>query len=252
MKRVNWRLLLILLIFGGGLIFMTGKDFITSLQKPVDLNELEASEIKPGMHIKTDIFAALDAFASEETWTENKNGSTSPKKTSNQYYIIPVGVESVQYMGLEVRAADFSTMDTIMDNTYAWVIGEAEDLGDTSYTVEGTIEKLEGELDQYFGEWFTDTGFLGEDDPGPYLVHYMLVTRSFKNVQVMFGLGVLLLVLAGLYVFLRIRKNNKAADTALAADGAAADPAAPVPAAAPKARTDDEYENANKTDRGMN
>ena len=68
----------------------------------------------------------------------------------------------------------------------------------------------------------------------------------------MFGLGVLLLVLAGLYVFLRIRKNSKAADSALAADGAAADPAAPVPAAAPKARTDDEYENANKTDRGMN
>ncbi len=47
------------------------------------------------------------------------------------------------------------------------------------------VEKLEGELDQYFGEWFTDTMFFGEEDPSPYLVHYMISPRDFFVVRVM-------------------------------------------------------------------
>lgn len=262
MKRINWRLLAILLIFGGGLVVMSGKDFITSLKKPVDLYDLTASEVKAGMHIKTDINAALDTFASEETWTENKDGSRTPKKTSNQYYVMPVG--EMEYMALEVPSSDFATLDTIMDNTYAWYMDEADDFGDVTYPFEGTIEKLDGELDQYFGEWFTDTGFMGTEDPEPYLVHYMLVRRSFTSVQVMFGIGVLLLLVAALSVVRCIRKSKQApvepqvaaADDALASAGIPVGSAASAPTAAPaaekKTRTDDEYENANKTDRGMN
>ena len=65
------------------------------------------------------------------------------------------------------------------------------------------MEKLEGELDQYFGEWFTDTMFFGEEDPSPYLVHYMISPRDFFAVRVMAvagmaaaALGILLLVLS--------------------------------------------------------
>lgn len=258
MKRINWRLLAILLVFGGGLVVMSGKDFITSLKKPVDLYDLSASEIKPGLHIKTEIDAALDTFASEETWTENKDGSRTPKKTSNQYYVIPVG--DSEFMAVEVKASGFATLDTIMDNTYAYYMGEADDWGDTTYPFEGTIEKLDGELDQYFGEWFTDTGFMGTEDPEPYLLHFMLVRRSYSSVQAMFGVGVLLLLLAALYVARCVRKGKQSpaepqvapADDTLASVGVPVTPAAPASPAVKKPRSDDEYENANKTDRGMN
>ena len=170
---------LVLLVIGVVLLWFSGKDFLTSLKAPVDLNEagFTADQVEEGMHVKTDIYAALDTFASEETWTENKDGSSTPKETAHQYYIIPVG--EMEYMALEIGSSgsQFSTMSAIMDETYAYLTDAAADLGTTILPVEGTVEKLEGELDQYFGEWFTDTMFFGEEDPSPYLVHYMISPR---------------------------------------------------------------------------
>ena len=196
---------LVLLVIGVVLLWFSGKDFLTSLKAPVDLNEagFTADQVEEGMHVKTDIYAALDTFASEETWTENKDGSSTPKETAHQYYIIPVG--EMEYMALEIGSSgsQFSTMSAIMDETYAYLTDAAADLGTTILPVEGTVEKLEGELDQYFGEWFTDTMFFGEEDPSPYLVHYMISPRDFFAVRVMAvagmaaaALGILLLVLS--------------------------------------------------------
>ena len=162
-------LAVVLLVIGVVLLWFSGKDFLTSLKAPVDLNEagFTADQVEEGMHVKTDIYAALDTFASEETWTENKDGSSTPKETAHQYYIIPVG--EMEYMALEIGSSgsQFSTMSAIMDETYAYLTDAAADLGTTILPVEGTVEKLEGELDQYFGEWFTDTMFFGEEDPSP-------------------------------------------------------------------------------------
>ena len=96
---------LVLLVIGVVLLWFSGKDFLTSLKAPVDLNEagFTADQVEEGMHVKTDIYAALDTFASEETWTENKDGSSTPKETAHQYYIIPVG--EMEYMALEIGSS---------------------------------------------------------------------------------------------------------------------------------------------------
>ena len=53
-------------------------------------------------------------------------------------------------MALEIGSSgsQFSTMSAIMDETYAYLTDAAADLGTTILPVEGTVEKLEGELDQ--------------------------------------------------------------------------------------------------------
>ena len=118
---------LVLLVIGVVLLWFSGKDFLTSLKAPVDLNEagFTADQVEEGMHVKTDIYAALDTFASEETWTENKDGSSTPKETAHQYYIIPVG--EMEYMALEIGSSgsQFSTMSAIMDETYAYLTDAA-------------------------------------------------------------------------------------------------------------------------------
>ena len=82
---------LVLLVIGVVLLWFSGKDFLTSLKAPVDLNEagFTADQVEEGMHVKTDIYAALDTFASEETWTENKDGSSTPRRDGSSILYYP-------------------------------------------------------------------------------------------------------------------------------------------------------------------
>ncbi len=100
---------LVLLVIGVVLLWFSGKDFLTSLKAPVDLNEagFTADQVEEGMHVKTDIYAALDTFASEETWTENKDGSSTPKRRLINIILSPWAKWSIWPWRSALPAANF-------------------------------------------------------------------------------------------------------------------------------------------------
>ena len=211
--KMNFRLVAILTIIGGGLLYLTCGNVIISLKSPVDFTKVAAEEIKPRIRAEGEVYAVLDYFAEEETWTENKDGSTTPKKKSSKYFVIPVGEN--KFMAIEGFSRDFAAFDTIIENTTAYMMGKTDTLDKKTLPFVGTVEKLDDELLQYFKEWFVDTEYLGTtniSEINEYILPYMLVNRSFTAVWISFGIGVLLLALDAVYLILFFKKKKKIMD----------------------------------------
>ncbi len=165
---------IILAVVGGVFLFQSVPEWITSIKQPVDASEIVEEQVKAGTHVQGEIFAIVDSFASEQTWTENGDGSRTAKKTSNVYYIIPVGEQS--YIGVECPASNKSSYDTLCDATWEWLSGETEYINADSIEFEGRIVKMEDELYQYMVEWFQDMeyfGDAGEEEIKTYVLPYM-------------------------------------------------------------------------------
>lgn len=202
----------VLVLLCGVMIFLNFGDYIAMFRAPVDFNELAAGEVGENMRVEGDVYAILDQFANEETWTE-KNGSKSPKKVSRQYYIIPVG--DSEFMGLSAMPDDFSGYDAIMDATYDYLMdAEAEYIDSEPIHFVGKTSKMEDELFQYFKEWFVDSEYLGTTETAvidTYVVPIMLESRSWTVIRVMFGINVLLILILVLLLVLYLRKRKKEA-----------------------------------------
>lgn len=203
--------LIIIGIIGGMLIFVSADEAVTSFKSPVDINELTANELVGNLKIDTEIYSILDCFANEESWTENKDGSRTPSKTSRQYYIIPIGEE--EYMALEAKPEKFKKYDEIMEDTYNYIVGDSDSLGVKPEKFLGYTKKLDEELDRYLLEWFQDTEFLNTTDETEirqYISSYMLVPTDFKASRVMLGIGIIciLAVIAVISILLIVKKKQ--------------------------------------------
>lgn len=219
MKRLPIGVMVPTLVIGIMALFMVLPEFFISLKKPVDfnmltnadLNMLATAESKNGLHVEGDVYLILDTFATEETYTENKDGSRTPPKVSGYYYIIPVGDGS--YIGIEGSVDNRSDFVAIDDSTWAWLIDEAADLDPNAYYhYEGYIEKMDDELYQYFVEWFQDMEWFETTDAAqitPYALPLMIKPMSPGLMPLMI-IGFAMIALNVLFVVLHMNYKKKA------------------------------------------
>lgn len=180
---------------------------IARMQKPIDLEQAAEADLAPGKHVQGDVFAILDSFASEETWTENKDGSRTAKKTSKIYYIVPVGEES--YIGLECYAKDKASHETLNTATLNWLAGETEYIEGETVPFDGRLVKMDDELYQYMVEWFQDVEYFEEGvDAKQYVLPYMLAPFS-PGLNTMLIIGGVLLAAAAIVLAVTLAKEKK-------------------------------------------
>lgn len=201
MKKIS-RAGLILFILGVACLWISLGDTITSFKQAKDFEDLLDAGAVPGDHVSGDVIFLLDPFASKQTWTENsKTGSTTPKKTSSQYYVVPGGEG---YMGLTVNSKDFSAADKLVDQTYDYLSGgdvPAQELTIDARVVvmdEELAEMFRDEMKEYYG--YTDQEL---DDMGPIL---MVEPRAFATIRAFCGVGAALLIVGVVVLVLRWRK----------------------------------------------
>lgn len=205
------RIFFVILIAGLFLTISSGKYFFASLKKPVDIMEVSAEEIKKGARVETELYVAMDSFASEETWRE-ENGRKTGSHTSKCFYIIPVGDQ--EYMALEGTKSQIQTLDAICDETLSYLLGEVEYVGENTLRYEGYVTAMDDELEQYYYEWFTDNDwFASEEELNQYVLPYMVEHVDFRNSQILFGIGAALLLVDAVFVVLYLRKRQKPAES---------------------------------------
>ena len=198
--------------------------WLVTLKTPVDFNMLSEEEVRSGVRVEGEVYAILDSFAIEESWTENSNGSVTPKETSNYYYIIPIGTES--YAALEVRAGDHGAYDDVADATWSYLIGESDTLGADTVHFDGYITTMEDDLYDLFVEWFQDAEYFGTTDAAmiqAYAMPYMLTTYSLSGTYTVMAIGVGAWLLAVLLLVLYLRGRKKRQQAAAAVSAAPAD-----------------------------
>lgn len=189
------------------LLFQSTPDFIASLKPAIDPTQVSASEIKPGAHVKTEVFMLIDNFASEETYTKNSNGSRTPSKISAKYYIFPVGEE--EYMALRGGSKNYANLDAIVKATHEFVSSGTGDFGQKTVEIEGVVKKMDSELLQYYTEWFTDNEFFNQgENPDDYVLNYCVEPRDFTAVRILFGVGAGIFLLDALYLFRQYKKGK--------------------------------------------
>ena len=193
---------IILILIGGVMVFSAGGDFIVSFKPAVSFQDmLDGKEVKAGSHVAGDVVYVLDYFASESTYTQRSDGSRSGDKANGNYYLIPT--ES-GFIGLKSRQVDVADMNKLTDETYDFLVDGTEPT--TKIYMQGTVEVMEDELVQYYEEYLMDMGYAKSeiDDMGEALV---IQIRSFTAVRVLFGIG-LVLVLLGVFFIVRRYKRG--------------------------------------------
>lgn len=183
------------------LLYMSVGDTITSFKSPKSFEDVLNGDAAAGDRVKGRVPFLLDAFASEQTWTENRsNNSVTPKKTSHYYYVLPFGDT---YMGLTVNKDLASEAKLLTDQTYGYLSGgaypSANLVTDTRIAkMTGELrEMFEDELKEYYG--FTDSGI-------SQMTLLMAEPRAFTTIRVFCVVGVGLLLLGILLLIRRFRK----------------------------------------------
>ena len=205
----------ILLLFGAILLFVLRNYIIIAFSDPVDVFAGEvnnASEIKAGMAIDTDVSILLDCFATKET--KSKRGSTTGK---NYYYIMPVYVgEEVYYVAFDGgdEKADLVTYDRMVDETLNYFTMRGDTLGTYSVRRSGGLTKLEKEVYGYMVDWFENNEWFENDaDIDKYvlpLVFEKVSNKSTKNMFYIFaGATVLGLIMTIIGVSSKFSKKNE-------------------------------------------
>ena len=211
MKRLPIGVMIPTLIIGVMALFMVLPEFFISLKKPVDFNELTESELKSGLHVEGDVWAVLDTFATEETYTKNSDGSRTPSKVSGYYYIIPVGDQS--YIGIEGSTDNRAAFKKIDDATWDFLTGVTEDIDPSVYYhFEGYIDDMDEELYQYFIEWFQDMDYFESNEESlvkSYAPALMIKPMS-PGLMPLLIVGVAMLALNLLFVILHMNYKKKA------------------------------------------
>lgn len=195
--------LLVLLGMGGMVMFLSGSLFITSLKPGIDFEELQEKEAEVGMHIKGNVKYALDCFAYEETWTENKDGSRTPAKTSHYYYAIPTKEDC--FVALEVAVDAKEDMENLADETVEYISGGEEPV--TTVAVEGRMSKMDEEMQGLFKEYLQEIGYTTEEIENMGELLYVMQPNSMRGNQVMFGIGALLVLIAIVLFIIRYKKS---------------------------------------------
>ncbi len=207
---------LMLAVIGVVFLWRVVPEAVARMQSPLDIAEAVEADLAPGKHVKGDLYAILDSFASEETWTENKDGSRTAKKTSKIYYIFPVGEES--YIGLECYNKDKAAHEALNDATLDWLAGNTEYIEGDMVPFDGRVVKMEDELYQYMVEWFQDVGYFDgvegfsavatEDEIKQYVLPYMLAPFA-PGLDTMLIIGGVILLIAVIVLVVTLQKEKK-------------------------------------------
>lgn len=186
---------LVLVILGVACLWISLGDTITSFKQAKDFEDILDGDVAVGDHVSGQVLFLLDPFASMQTWTENsKTHTTTAKKTSSQYYVLPGGEG---YMGLTVNSKNFSVANKLVDETYEFLTSgtmpTAELDVDARVVVmdEELADMFRDEMKEYYS--YTDEEL---DEMGPIL---MVEPRDFNTIRIFCGVGTVL-VLAGVLV----------------------------------------------------
>ncbi len=116
-----------------------------------------------------EIYAVYDCFAEYET----SNGKLY------DYYVIPYGEEGDSYIGVRVDEEKAAELDSICDDTWAYLMGESDTL-DHTVMVTGNVRPMDGDELYYYEDWFKDMDF-SSDEINEYAVKYVLVDDRFAD-----------------------------------------------------------------------
>ena len=164
MKKIFSSLVMLLLIFAGAFVFFDSCRLLIAINAkgdsalPVKTQD-NLGEIHKGDIFHLDVNYVLDRYAEE-----HQTVSGIKIYTSYYYYLIPVstGDDTIKYISLNAKPSMHSTLEKIMQETYAYYWGTGEE-PKTSCTLAVQVSTLPADIHAFLNGWYAETQFLGTD-----------------------------------------------------------------------------------------
>jgi len=193
---------LVLVLAGGLLLGVSLGDTVISFKPPRSFEDVLENGAAPGDHVAGRVPYLLDTFATMQTWSENtKTHSTTPKKTSSRYYVLPGGDG---YLGLTVHSRFFSQADELVDQTYGYLVGGGAPTAEL--TTDARVVAMDEELAEMFRETLREYYDFTDQDIEDMGVILMVEPRAFGTIRAFCGVGAAVLLLGASVMILHWRK----------------------------------------------
>lgn len=146
-------------------------DTVTAMKHAVDFEDmLEDGVPSKGAHIKGKPIDVWGIFATQDTVTKNKYGSTSTQKGTATFYVVPVNIDDEFFgiIGVKVGKANTSGWNTLYRELgkYWDAFYDGEDPGkypEADFTYEGKVTVMkDSEMIRYFKKWMEDDEYEAE------------------------------------------------------------------------------------------
>lgn len=201
------------------ILYAHGLTGVAALRGPVDLyaQETDINQLSKLTPVEAEIYMSLDYFL-EETTTRTRDDQVS-SIDKDYYYIIPAfSGEETYFIGLKVSAKNKKIYDDITDETYAYLMGESDELGGNTDLVKGCLRDMDFETYEYFKDWFKDSEwYADEKELEKYVLPLYLEPVNLTNSRVMFIAASIGMAVGIFFAVLFIRgktKLNKASSQA--------------------------------------
>ncbi|MDE7367795.1 MAG: hypothetical protein K2N24_10610 [Lachnospiraceae bacterium] len=129
-----------------------------------NINRISASELHDEKIVRGQLYAILGCYAEDD---------------GGAYYVIPVGED--EYMGVYLEKKYEDRAWQIVNDTVDYVNGVRENVSSYRIPTGGMVYSMNGVERQYFHEWFTDTGYMDEEEVALYTVDYTYVVIPFNE-----------------------------------------------------------------------
>lgn len=187
-----------------------------------DIYEINADDIVEGTHITGQVDFVYDYYATESKEEKTLGVTTSTQNDTARWYLVPVygpSQEESRYITLRISPKDYTTLDKIVDDTWAYLEGETDSFGQTTYSIDARAVKIDSELRQLYYDWWSASG-IAQAEAEKYLAPYVLVPIMEMNIiWIVVGFSALLILIGLVFMF----KRKKVARTVMTAEAPRAD-----------------------------
>ena len=204
------------------LILMYGGSALTKMafSQPVDIYQdalTDASRLKRGFAIKTELPVLLECFGSATSTQTNTYDGSTLIGDAVYYYIMPVTVgEEIYYVALETSSKNdnYDMLKELSHNTMA--LADAEPV-----PITGGLLTLDDELYKYMKQWFEETGlFEDKADIEKYVLPLKFSEENYTSNKIVFFVELTIAIALLAAIILLSMKGKKAAASAQKTDSA--------------------------------
>lgn len=226
MKEMFKRRIVILLIvmFVFGLITtITGTiDSSKASRADQDFNAMTKADFKDGMYVGGRVYEIYDEFAYEESYEESF-GVKHNERVTTHYYAVPMygsfNTDTPMYIAVEISHKDaVEQAEKLMQQTWDYYDTGIEPTLWNEFDILGEVYPLEGELDQYFYEWYsygdaTVTRADYEKHVCPWVIKHYSVSGNKTAMGFSIGMMIIGGVGIGILLFIFLKSRSEAIPT---------------------------------------
>lgn len=187
-----------LIVAGVVILVESTRDSAAMAKGITDFNTMTEADFIEGRFVQGTIYDLWDEFAYEEEY-QSTFGIKHNERVAAHYYLMPLQTSYDSEMPVFIAVCignteAAATAQQMIDEYWDYIENDNEPDVWTELPITGKVEKLDGEIEQFFYEYFTDAGMSREEADElicPYVIRYHVLSAASSGI----GISVVIMII---------------------------------------------------------